>query len=154
MMPLRHMLTERDGLYAANPAQSTLMPNCANSIAHLLPACIGMHVAEARLQLKIAEHRASMAKLEEFIDRDMEFHRAIADISCNPIFPAIVESMFRWAREYYQTMVRAPGAEELTLSEHQRIVDAIAKHEADTAAETMRSHLIRANELYSRLGQT
>lgn len=108
----------------------------------------------ARLQLKIAQHRASMVNLEEFIDRDMEFHREIADISGNPIFPAIVESMFRWAREYYQTMVRAPGAEELTLSEHQRIIDAIAKHDGDAAAEAMRSHLNRANELYRRLGQT
>lgn len=108
----------------------------------------------ARLQLKIAQHRSSMANLEEFIDRDMEFHREIADISGNPIFPSIVESMFRWAREYYQPMVRAPGAEELTLSEHQRIFDAIAKHDGDAAAEAMRSHLNRANDLYRRLGQT
>lgn len=108
----------------------------------------------ARLQLKIAQHRASMVNLQEFIDRDMEFHREIANISGNPIFPSIVESMFRWAREYYQPMVRAPGAEELTLSEHQRIFDAIAKHDGDAAAEAMRSHLTRANELYRRLGQT
>jgi DNA-binding FadR family transcriptional regulator len=108
----------------------------------------------ARLQLKIAQHRASMVNLQEFIDRDMEFHREIADISGNPIFPSIVESMFRWAREYYQPMVRAPGAEELTLSEHQRIFEAIANHDGDMAAEAMRSHLTRANELYRRLGQT
>ena len=107
----------------------------------------------AQLQQQIAAHRASMMNLEEFIDRDMEFHRAIADISGNPIFPAIVESMFRWARDYYQTMVRAPGAENLTLSEHQRIVDAIARHDGDAAAEAMCSHLNRANELYRRLRQ-
>jgi DNA-binding FadR family transcriptional regulator len=108
----------------------------------------------ARLQLRIAQHRASMVNLEEFIERDMAFHREIADISGNPIFPSIVESMFRWAREYYQTMVRAPGAEELTLSEHQRIVDAIARHDGDAAAEAMRAHLDRANELYRQLGQS
>lgn len=108
----------------------------------------------ARLQLTNARHRASMVNLEEFIDNDMAFHREIADISGNPIFPAIVESMFRWAREYYQTMVRAPGAEEQTLLEHQRIIDAIAQHDGDAAAEAMLSHLTRANELYRRLGQT
>lgn len=87
----------------------------------------------ARLQLSVARHRASMVNLEEFIERDMAFHREIALISGNPIFPSIVESLFRWAGEYYQPLVRAPGAEELTLSEHQRIVDAIAKHDGDWA---------------------
>ena len=48
-------------------------------------------------------------------------------------------------------MVRAPGAEELTLSEHTRIVDAIAAHEPEAAAEAMNAHLTRANTLYQRL---
>jgi DNA-binding FadR family transcriptional regulator len=108
----------------------------------------------ARLQLSVARHRASMVNLEEFIERDMAFHREIALISGNPIFPSIVESLFRWAGEYYRPLVRAPGAEELTLSEHQRIVDAIARHDGDGAAEAMRAHLNRANELYRTLGQT
>ena len=108
----------------------------------------------ARLQLSVARHRASMVNLEEFIERDMAFHREIALISGNPIFPSIVESLFRWAGEYYRPLVRAPGAEELTLSEHQRIVDAIAKHDGDGAAEAMRAHLNRANELYRTLSRT
>jgi DNA-binding FadR family transcriptional regulator len=107
----------------------------------------------ARLQLSVARHRASMVNLEEFIERDMAFHREIALISGNPIFPSIVESLFRWAGEYYQPLVRAPGAEELTLSEHQRIVDAIAKHDGDGAAEAMRAHLNRANDLYRILSR-
>ncbi|KAF1041505.1 MAG: HTH-type transcriptional repressor NanR [Herbaspirillum frisingense] len=107
----------------------------------------------ARLRLTIAQHRASMVNLEQFIERDMAFHREIADISGNPIFPSIVESMFVWASEFYTNMVRAPGAEELTLAEHQRILDAIAAHDGDGAAEAMRIHLTRTNELYRELGQ-
>ncbi|NQE49103.1 transcriptional regulator NanR [Herbaspirillum rubrisubalbicans] len=106
-----------------------------------------------RLRQTIAAHRASMVTLEEFIERDMAFHREIADISGNPIFPAVVESMFRWASEFYTTLVRAPGAEELTLAEHQRIVDAIAAHDGDAAAQAMQAHLMRANQLYRELGQ-
>jgi DNA-binding FadR family transcriptional regulator len=93
-----------------------------------------------------------MVDLEEFIERDMAFHREIARISGNPIFPSIVEALFRWAGEYYRPMVRAPGAEELTLSEHQRIVDAIAKNDGDAAADAMSAHLTRANDLYRTLG--
>lgn len=105
----------------------------------------------ARLRLAVAQHRASMVNLELFIERDMAFHREVAGISGNPIYPTIVEALFRWASEYYQTMVRAPGAEELTLAEHERIVDAIAAHDPDAAAEAMRAHLIRSSVLYQRL---
>jgi GntR family transcriptional regulator, sialic acid-inducible nan operon repressor len=108
----------------------------------------------ANLQLRVTQQRASMVDLEKFIERDMAFHREIALISGNPIFPAIVESLFRWAGEYYRPLVRAPGVEELTLSEHQRIVDAIARRDGDEAAEAMRQHLSRANDLYRRSGQT
>jgi glycerol-3-phosphate O-acyltransferase len=38
MMLLRHMVKKRDGLYAVEPAQATLLRYYANSIAHLLPA--------------------------------------------------------------------------------------------------------------------
>lgn len=105
----------------------------------------------ARLRLAVAQHRASMVNLELFIERDMAFHREVAGISGNPIYPTIVEALFRWASEYYQTMVRAPGAEELTLAEHERIVDAIAAHDPDAAAQAMRAHLTRSSVLYQRL---
>jgi len=104
-----------------------------------------------KLRLKVAQQRTSMVNLEEFMERDMAFHREIALISGNPIFPSIVESLFRWAGAYYRPLVRAPGAEELTLSEHQRIVDAIAQHDGEAAAEAMRAHLNRANDLYRKL---
>lgn len=104
----------------------------------------------ARLRQRLDEHRAAMVELDQFLLRDMAFHREIALISGNPIFPAIVEALFHWASEYYQTIVRAPGVESLTLAEHQRIVEAIAAHDADGAAQAMREHLMRANALYLR----
>ena len=99
----------------------------------------------------MATHRASMVDLERFIELDMAFHREIAAISRNPIFPSIVEALFGWAGEYYQSLVRAPGAEELTLAEHERIVDAIAAHDPQAASEAMRAHLTRANTMYQQL---
>jgi DNA-binding FadR family transcriptional regulator len=105
------------------------------------------------LQARIAEHRASLAQLDQFLDRDMAFHREIARISGNPIFPAIVEAIFRWGSDYYQPLVRAPGAEQLTLAEHQRIVDAIAAHDGPAAEEAMRAHLLRSNAMYQRIAQ-
>lgn len=105
----------------------------------------------ASLRLAVARQRAAIENVEQFIERDMAFHREIAGISGNPIFAAIVEALFRWASEYYRTLIRAPGAEELTLAEHVRIVDAIAARNPDAAADAMRAHLTRANTLYQHL---
>lgn len=108
----------------------------------------------AGLRRLIEEHRAAVPPNEAlFLARDMAFHREIARISGNPIFPAIVEAIFEWASAYYQPMVRAPGAESLTLEEHGRLVDAIEAHDGDAAEAAVRAHLTRSNELYLRLAQ-
>lgn len=102
----------------------------------------------ARLRLRLEEHRASMVDLDHFIERDMQFHREIARISGNPIYPAIVEALFGWASAYYQSIVRAPGAEELTLLEHARILEAIALRDPALAERCLRDHLTRVDALY------
>jgi DNA-binding FadR family transcriptional regulator len=107
-----------------------------------------------RLRSRLADHRAAKDQVERFLACDMAFHREIATITGNPIFPATVEAVFNWANEYYQSIVRAPGAEEVTLAEHQRIIDAIAARDPDEAVQAMRDHLLRANELYRRTQHT
>ncbi|GJH29399.1 transcriptional regulator NanR [Caballeronia novacaledonica] len=104
-----------------------------------------------RLRAKVRDQRAALADRDEFLERDMAFHREIAQITGNPIYPSIVESIFRWASEYYRPMVRAPGAEQLTLAEHERIVEALARRDGEGAAQAMHAHLSRANALYGKL---
>ena len=83
----------------------------------------------------------------------MAFHREIAHITGNPIYPAVIEAMFGWLREYYAHLVRTPGAESLTLDEHERIPSAIRDGNQDEAARAMHDHHSRANSLYSYLAQ-
>lgn len=99
-------------------------------------------------------HQEAMLDLEHFIERDMQFHREIARISGNPIFSAIVEAMFGWANEHHRSIVRAPGAESVTLAEHERIVQAIEQHDPDAAERAMRDHLSRVSDLYRRATDT
>lgn len=156
------------------PTAKLLMGQIAEGAKHLLrmqPETLE-HLKEARLFLEIGTVRMAVecatpedierlqqrledqrnSELTDFLKRDMLFHREIATISGNPIFTAAVESMFNWASEYYQSIVRAPGAEELTLREHQAIVDAIAAKDPNKAAIAMRDHLTRANALYRQVG--
>ena len=96
-------------------------------------------------------HQDAIQDLTHFIERDMQFHREIARISGNPIFPAIVEAMFGWANEHYRSIVRAPGAEAVTLAEHERILRAIEARNPEAAEQAMRDHLTRVNEFYRHI---
>ena len=136
-----------------------------DSLEHLKDARVFMETGMARLAAErateqdvvtlrqaIASHRAALHDLDRFIALDMMFHVELARLSGNPIFPCLVEAMFRWAGVYYQAMVRAPGVEELTFTEHERIVSAIEARDPEAAALAMHRHLTRANQLYKRLG--
>lgn len=157
------------------PTARDLIAQVASGARHLLqlqPDMLG-HLKEARIFLeggmarlaalnatpqdvvllrrRIEEHRASLPRLEEFLARDMAFHREVARVSGNPIFPAIVEAIFQWASDYYRPLVRAPGAEQLTLEEHTRLVDAIEARDPVAAEQAINAHLTRSNELYRRI---
>lgn len=101
-----------------------------------------------RLWDRIAEQERALENPMQFLQCDGAFHREIAAISGNPIFTAVSESMFRWLSVFHQSLVRVPGREDLTLSEHRKIAEAIGARSAERAAKVMTDHLNRANKLY------
>jgi DNA-binding FadR family transcriptional regulator len=86
-----------------------------------------------------------------FLQCDMRFHREIARITGNSIFPSLSEALTGWLAEFYHDLVRSPGTELLTLQEHAAILAAIRARDADAAERAMRDHLTRANSLFQRL---
>lgn len=154
------------------PTAGTLIEQVASSARHLLTVEPGTldHLKDARLFLetglarraaaaatdegiallrqRLDAHVEALARLDEFLPRDMAFHRQIAAMTGNPIFPALIEAMFDWLGSFYVDLVRVQGAEQLTIAEHRRIFEAIARRDADEAAAAMHDHIARANELY------
>lgn len=106
-----------------------------------------------RLRQRLEEHKSALSHLEDFLDKDMAFHREIATITGNPIFPALAQAIFEWLAAFYATLVRLPGSEQLTLAEHTRIFEAIAARDSDAAERAMADHLTRANDLYRQYEQ-
>jgi DNA-binding FadR family transcriptional regulator len=106
----------------------------------------------ARLGERLEAHRASLADLSQFLHHDMLFHREIAAMTGNAIFPLLSAAMMGWLAEFHTALVRAPGSEALTLAEHGEIHGAIAAGDADAAEKAMRAHLTRANRLYGQAG--
>lgn len=104
--------------------------------------------AVKKLRQRFEDHQRARQELEEFLPRDMAFHREIAAMTGNPIFPALIEAMFGWLSAYYVQLVRIEGAEDITIAEHRRILDAIAAGDEDGAARAMYEHISRGNALY------
>jgi DNA-binding FadR family transcriptional regulator len=102
----------------------------------------------ARLERRLQENRDALTDLSGFLDRDMAFHREIAAISGNPIYAAVAQAMFDWLAVYHVSLLRAVGAEQITIDEHERIFNGIAKRDAEEAAAAMSDHLKRASSLY------
>ena len=79
---------------------------------------------------------------------DINFHRAVAAASGNPIVATLVEMV---SALYYEsrreTATRASDRDLKDAAEmHRRIYQAIRAHEPETARQTMHAHLIQASE--------
>lgn len=98
----------------------------------------------------LSEQEASRLEPSAFLDADARFHHRIALISGNPIFASLSNALFQWLAEFHFDLVRNPGFEQLTLAEHNQIVDAIENADPEAAAIVTGDHLYRANKLYHR----
>ncbi len=104
----------------------------------------------ARLRETLADQEAAMNDPTRFRMLDGRFHREVAAISGNPIWPAVSEALFGWLSQFHVDLIAVPGLERLTLAEHLQILDAIDRRAPDVAGQAMTDHLNRANELYRR----
>ena len=154
----------------------TVLEQIDRSVRHLLqtsPELRG-HLREARLAfeagmvrlaarnakasditgLKLAlEHQRSVSgDAALFVAADIAFHNAIAAVSGNPIYVAVSQALLQWVFELYPRLLRVPGVEDLTLQEHESVLNAIAAHDEVRAARALAAHLLRSNPLYESRG--
>jgi DNA-binding FadR family transcriptional regulator len=105
------------------------------------------HIAELRALLE--KQKQSLGDPDAFIEADMEFHQCIARISGNPIFAAVSGAMLGWLKSYHTEMLIWTGRENFTLAEHEEIIRAVEKGDADIAERAMIKHLERSRALYA-----
>ena len=101
-----------------------------------------------RLKEILKQQTANQTNPQRFLSLDGDFHRTIAGISKNPIFESVTFAIFGWLSVFHVDLVRKQGLEALTLEEHEAILTAIEAGDESAAAEAMRNHLTRANDLY------
>ncbi|MFN7996358.1 MAG: transcriptional regulator NanR [Bryobacteraceae bacterium] len=102
------------------------------------------------LSLALDNQRAACGDTARFVAADIAFHNAIAAVSRNPIYVAVSQALLQWVFEHYPRLLRVPGVEDLTLQEHQAILDGIVAGDGDRAVKALRAHLLRSNPRYRR----
>lgn len=102
----------------------------------------------ADLRALIDRQRGELGNARAFIAADIDFHRRIAALSGNPIFAAVSEAMLGWLFRFHSDLLHWSGHEEITLSEHAAIVDAIEAKDGERATAGMAAHLDRSTVFY------
>ena len=140
-----------------------ILSHSGTTLEHLKEARIGLEcylvgrAADMRTQAQLDHLAEIMDALRlardapvKFMILDGSFHQAIAEIPGNPLYSAVTHAIFDWLSVFHVANVRTPGLEELTLSEHQEIFDAIAHGDPAQARSAMKRHLMRSNALYDQ----
>jgi DNA-binding FadR family transcriptional regulator len=154
-------LTPRSVISQVDLAAEIMLSTSPSALGHLKEARIFFErgivrqAAEKATEADVAALRAlldtqaeALGTPEIFIAADMRFHTRIAGICGNPIFEAVSASMLGWLKEYHTEMLIWTGKENLTLVEHEEILEAISRNDAEAAEAALIRHLERSRALY------
>src|SRR6202140_5485110 len=83
---------------------------------------------------------------ETYIEADLDFHLALAEGAANPLILSLLDSIVGLLREQRLRIFRVPGGPERGQVHHKRILEAVERHDAEKARETMRAHLSQVSE--------
>lgn len=131
-----------------------------DGIRHLQEARLVFETALARRAAEVAtqddilaitqayEANRDAIDQKQFEETDVAFHRAVAKVGGNPIFPAISDAVGEWLIEQRRGTARVPQAFRIAVEWHGKILAAIAARDAATAAEAMSGHLVMVNRFY------
>lgn len=95
---------------------------------------------DGKLLLKICDEFDEMLGNDQnYVQKDMEFHQAIANCSGNVVLHNLIPYIFQ--TQLLHLMITAKRRKHLTAQEHRRIAEAIVKHRGADAYDAMQYHL-------------
>ena len=137
---------------AAIISLDALLSRGGGTLAHLTEVRLPLEVEIAGLaaeratpeQLQALAHTndqlAQAESLEECIEADIAFHRALAAATNNPLFELLLETVAQLLRESRRRTLTQSGTR-LAWEEHVRIYQTVAQRDRVAAREAMRQHM-------------
>lgn len=84
--------------------------------------------------------------LDQVVSANADFHRTVTEVAGNQVLAELAAQVERRVRWYYAPVARIRG--QASWDEHAKVIEAIARHDEDAAAELMRAHAERTRRTY------
>ncbi|PWC55266.1 GntR family transcriptional regulator [Azospirillum sp. TSO22-1] len=98
-------------------------------------------VARLRACMELHREREAAGDLEGFHQADEEFHRLLSETAGYPGFWTLIQQVKVQVDRFRRLTLPAPGRTTLVIREHEAIIDAVAAHDPDGAAQALNTHL-------------
>lgn len=92
--------------------------------------------------VELMEINANKKNAKQTIKYDIEFHKALADISQNKVLKRFLLTISKMIQRFLEDYTKIPGTSQCAISYHKRIIQAVAKKDSDLAEAEMKEHLI------------
>ena len=102
----------------------------------------------AKLEAINQSMRQSMDDTEKRVELDLEFHNMVAHLSGNPLLELFERSLAKLAVPVIRTALLPTAGNEAGICDHQRIIEALQKRDADEAVRLMNEHLRKSTQNY------
>lgn len=96
---------------------------------------------ELRALARIGATGGKSSELDTFIDADRAFHRRFADLAENPVLSDFARSLHERSIRYWYLHLWQTLDDKATIKQHTAIADAIARRDANAAADAVRAHI-------------
>jgi len=138
--------TESLGIYFERQrAQLADLVEARRPIEGAIAALAASRIDDAAIaQLEESNAKLKAAKrLDDRVEADMRFHELLAEATGNPIFLTLMQTIWGLLRQSRYFTIPRSGVT-ATATGHQRILDAVRRHDSDRARQAMYAHLDEA----------
>lgn len=105
----------------------------------------------AAIERQLNQMKAGVGDANVLLDSDLQFHLAIARAGHNQILFNAVEMIRSLMYQWMLVTLHVPGVSARVIAQHEAILKAITKRNAEAAREAMRSHLADMGGLLVRM---
>ena len=133
-----------DFVFALDDATFAELLETRQMLEPSLAAAAAAHATDEeldRLRACMARAAAGVDDPDAFLEADLELHEIITAAAHNQILGRFMASLTRLGTASRRRTVALPGVRSQSLQDHQAIVDALLRRDAEAAARMMRRHL-------------
>jgi DNA-binding GntR family transcriptional regulator len=98
-------------------------------------------IDELKALARVGATNGKASELDSFIGADRSFHRKFAELAENPVLSDFARSLHERSIRYWYLHLWQTLDDKATIKQHTAIADAIARRDADAAADAVRAHI-------------